>query len=179
MPTVSRPIALAPAAVGQHDVDRFAVGPIARAGDEGAQVRTSEPDQRRFEFVDRLARPTQSLGAAVLIRSGPGHLQRHTRTLESGRILAGFGVGLLGEPHRGAGPTLCQVNVGQGGARHRAVAVTMWPTLFPDHAGEMTLFGFVQHNFFVLFNAAIGLVFLRQANRELFEAATAAETARA
>jgi hypothetical protein len=50
----------------------------------------------------------------------------------------------------------------------RAVAVTIWPTLFPDHAGEMTLFGFVQHNFFVLFNAAIGLIFLRRANRELF-----------
>ena len=42
----------------------------------------------------------------------------------------------------------------------RAVAVTMWPTLFPDHAGAMTVFGFVQHNFFVLFNAAIGLLFL-------------------
>jgi hypothetical protein len=40
--------------------------------------------------------------------------------------------------------------------------------LFPEHAGEMTLFGFVQHNFFVLFNAAIGLIFLRRANRELF-----------
>jgi len=52
----------------------------------------------------------------------------------------------------------------------RAVAVTLWPTLFPDHAGEMTIFGFVQHNFFVLFNAAIGLIFLRRANRELFEA---------
>jgi len=50
----------------------------------------------------------------------------------------------------------------------RAVAVTLWPTLFPDHAGEMTIFGFVQHNFFVLFNAAIGLIFLRRANRELF-----------
>jgi len=52
----------------------------------------------------------------------------------------------------------------------RAVAVTMWATLFPEHAGEMTVFGFVQHNFFVLFNAAIGLVFLRRANRELLAA---------
>jgi len=50
----------------------------------------------------------------------------------------------------------------------RAAAVTLWPTLFPDHAAEMTAFGFVQHNFFVLFNAAIGLLFLRRANRELF-----------
>ena len=52
----------------------------------------------------------------------------------------------------------------------RAVAVTMWPTLFPEHAAPMTVFGFVQHNFFVLFNAAIGLLFLRHTNRELFEA---------
>jgi hypothetical protein len=50
----------------------------------------------------------------------------------------------------------------------RAVAVALWPTLLPDYAGEMTVFGFVQHNFFVLFNAAIGLLFLRRASRELF-----------
>lgn len=56
----------------------------------------------------------------------------------------------------------------------RAVAVTLWPTLFPEHAGEMTIFGFVQHNFFVLFNAAIGLIFLRRANRELFDGDSAA-----
>jgi hypothetical protein len=52
----------------------------------------------------------------------------------------------------------------------RAVAVALWPTLLPEHAGEMTVFGFVQHNFFVLFNAAIGLLFLRRVSRELFEA---------
>jgi hypothetical protein len=50
----------------------------------------------------------------------------------------------------------------------RAVAVTLWPTLFPDHVAQMTVFGFVQHNFFLLFNAGIGLLFLRRANRELF-----------
>ncbi|MEM9742514.1 MAG: hypothetical protein AAF918_07495 [Pseudomonadota bacterium] len=50
----------------------------------------------------------------------------------------------------------------------RAVAVTLWPTLFPAHTAEMAVFGFVQHNFFLLFNAAIGLVFLRRANQELF-----------
>jgi hypothetical protein len=32
----------------------------------------------------------------------------------------------------------------------------------------MAVFGFVQHNFFLLFNAAIGLIFLRRANREIF-----------
>ena len=50
----------------------------------------------------------------------------------------------------------------------RAVAVTMWPILLPDYAGQMAVFGFVQHNFFVLFNAVIGLLFLRRASRELF-----------
>ncbi len=50
----------------------------------------------------------------------------------------------------------------------RSVAIVLWVTLFPDHAGEMTTFGFVQHNFFIFFNAAIGLLFLRRANRELF-----------
>ncbi|HEY5647319.1 MAG TPA: hypothetical protein VIS76_15320 [Pseudomonadales bacterium] len=50
----------------------------------------------------------------------------------------------------------------------RAFAVALWPTLFPDHVAEMAVFGLVQHNFFLLFNAAIGLFFLRRANRELF-----------
>ena len=50
----------------------------------------------------------------------------------------------------------------------RAFAVALWPTLFPDYVAEMAVFGFVQHNFFLLFNAGIGLLFLRRANRELF-----------
>lgn len=49
-----------------------------------------------------------------------------------------------------------------------SVAIVFWVLLFPDRPGEMTAFGFVQHNFFVLFNAATGLLFLRQATRELF-----------
>jgi len=51
----------------------------------------------------------------------------------------------------------------------RTVAIVLWVTLFPDNAGEMATFGFVQHNFFIFFNAAIGLLFLRRANRELFQ----------
>lgn len=50
----------------------------------------------------------------------------------------------------------------------RTVAITLWVVLFPGHPGEMAAFGFVQHNFFIFFNAAIGLLFLRRANRELF-----------
>lgn len=49
----------------------------------------------------------------------------------------------------------------------RAVAVAMWPLLYPEKAAQMTAFGLVQHNFFIFFNAAIGLLFLRRANREL------------
>jgi hypothetical protein len=50
----------------------------------------------------------------------------------------------------------------------RTVAITLWVILFPGNEGEMTTFGFVQHNFFIFFNAAIGLLFLGRANRELF-----------
>ena len=55
----------------------------------------------------------------------------------------------------------------------RAVAILMWTTLFPENPAEMTAFGLVMHNFFVFFNAAIGLLFLRRANRELFGAPAA------
>jgi hypothetical protein len=56
----------------------------------------------------------------------------------------------------------------------RSIAITLWVLLFPGHEGEMTAFGFVQHNFFIFFNAAIGLLFLRRANRELFGAGSGA-----
>ena len=49
----------------------------------------------------------------------------------------------------------------------RAAAITSWVILFPQNEGEMAAFGFLQHNFFILFNAAIGLLFLPRANREL------------
>ena len=56
----------------------------------------------------------------------------------------------------------------------RAVAITLWVLLLPDHAGEMAAFALVMHNFFIFFNAAIGLVFLRRTQRELFGATPAA-----
>jgi len=52
----------------------------------------------------------------------------------------------------------------------RAVAVSMWVLLFPEHPAQMTAFGLVMHNFFVFFNAGIGLLLLRKAQRELFAA---------
>jgi hypothetical protein len=52
----------------------------------------------------------------------------------------------------------------------RAAAVTMWTVLFPQHTAQMAVFGLVMHNFFVLFNAGIGLIFLPRANRQLARA---------
>ncbi len=51
----------------------------------------------------------------------------------------------------------------------RSVAIVLWVELFPGREAEMTAFGFVMHNFFIFFNAAIGLVFLRRATRELLD----------
>ncbi len=50
----------------------------------------------------------------------------------------------------------------------RAAAITFWVILFPENEGQMAAFGFVQHNFFILFNALFGLAFWRRAQRELF-----------
>ena len=50
----------------------------------------------------------------------------------------------------------------------RAAAITFWVILFPENEGQMAAFGFVQHNFFIFFNAIIGLIFWRRAQRELF-----------
>jgi len=49
-----------------------------------------------------------------------------------------------------------------------SVAILFWVLLFPDRPGQMTAFGFVMHNFFVLFNAGVGLLFLQRATREVF-----------
>jgi hypothetical protein len=49
-----------------------------------------------------------------------------------------------------------------------SVAIVLWVLLLPDRPGAMTTFGFVQHNFFILFNAGVGLLFVRRATRELF-----------
>ena len=50
----------------------------------------------------------------------------------------------------------------------RAAAITIWVVLFPQNEAQMAAFGLVQHNFFIFFNAAIGLLFLKRANRDLF-----------
>jgi hypothetical protein len=48
-----------------------------------------------------------------------------------------------------------------------AGALAMWTVLFPDYP-EVGVFSMVMHTFFVLFNAAIGVLFLPRANKELF-----------
>ncbi|MCP5181488.1 MAG: hypothetical protein H6993_08970 [Pseudomonadales bacterium] len=48
-----------------------------------------------------------------------------------------------------------------------AGALLLWTVLFPDYP-EVGAFSMVMHTFFVLFNAAIGVLFLPKANRELF-----------
>lgn len=50
----------------------------------------------------------------------------------------------------------------------RAAAITFWVILFPENEGQMAAFGFLQHNFFIFFNALIGVLFWRRAQRELF-----------
>ena len=49
----------------------------------------------------------------------------------------------------------------------RAAAITIWVVLFPEQEARMSAFGFVMHNFFIFFNATIGLLFLRRVKREL------------
>ena len=49
-----------------------------------------------------------------------------------------------------------------------AAAITSWIILFPENEGQMAAFGFLQHNFFILFNAIIVLMFLPRANKDLF-----------
>jgi hypothetical protein len=54
----------------------------------------------------------------------------------------------------------------------RAAAITIWVVLFPEREAQMSAFGFVMHNFFIFFNATIGLLFLSRAKRELLDSAS-------
>jgi hypothetical protein len=59
----------------------------------------------------------------------------------------------------------------------RAAAITIWVVLFPEREAQMSAFGFVMHNFFIFFNAMIGLCFVRHAKRELIAASASADRA--
>jgi hypothetical protein len=120
--------------------------------------------ERQIFHAFRLARPWHYAG--VLLLRSPALLAAvvvYTSALRLFGVEAEFGrmLGVLPLVFFGAatpGPM-------------RAVAISMWVLLFPDHPAEMAAFGLVMHNFFIFFNAAIGLLFLRRANRELFAAA--------
>ena len=49
-----------------------------------------------------------------------------------------------------------------------AGALLLWTVLFPDFP-EVGVFSLFMHTFFVLFNASIGVLFLKRANHELFD----------
>ena len=59
-----------------------------------------------------------------------------------------------------------------------AGALLLWTVLFPAFP-EVGAFSLVMHTFFVLFNAAIGVVLLPKANAELFNEDDRAENASA
>jgi hypothetical protein len=122
--------------------------------------------ERDLFHAFRLARPSQYL--AILLLRSPALLAAvvvYTLSLRLFGVEASFGgiLGVLPVIFFGAAVLVPM----------RSVAITLWVTLFPEHPGEMTAFGLVMHNFFIFFNAALGLLFVRRANRELFGAAEA------
>jgi len=130
----------------------------------GAIAPGSQLRERDLLHAFRQAKPWQ-YGAIMLMRS-PAIL---AAVWVYSVALDLFGV------HIGLGEMLGYVPVVFFGAAvpgpMRAVAITLWVVLLPDHAAEAAAFGLVMHNFFIFFNAAIGLLFLRRAQREIFGAA--------
>lgn len=121
---------------------------------------------RQLLHAFRQARPWQYLAVIAL----------RTPALLSGVVVYTASLGLFGV-HETMGRILAVLPLVFFGAAvpgpMRAVAISMWVLLFPDHPAEMAAFGLVMHNFFIFFNAAIGLFFLRRANREIFASGTA------
>lgn len=129
----------------------------------GAVAPGSQLRERQLLHAFRQARPWHYLGV-IALRS-PAMLAAalvYTLALRLFGVEAGF-VQMLG--------VLPLVFFGAATpGPMRAVAISMWVLLFPEHPAEMAAFGLVMHNFFIFFNAAIGLLFLRRAQRELFAA---------
>jgi hypothetical protein len=129
----------------------------------GSIAPSSPLRERQILRSFRLARPWQ-YAAVVALRSP---------ALLSGVVVYSSSLDLFGV-HESMGRILAVLPLVFFGAAvpgpMRAVAISMWVMLFPDHPGEMAAFGLVMHNFFIFFNAAIGLLFLRRATRDLFSA---------
>jgi len=127
----------------------------------GALLPASKLRDRQLLHAFREARLTQYL--TILAIKSPALL---TAVLVYDVALGLFGVDLSLTQMLGYLPVIF-FGAGIPGPM-RTVAITLWVVLLPDHAGEMAAFALVMHNFFILFNAAIGLVFLRRTQRELF-----------
>jgi len=118
----------------------------------------------------RLARPWQ-YGAVMLLRSPAMIAAIAVYTIAAGM----FGIPVELHTMAGVLPVIFFGAAVPGPMR--TVAITLWVVLFPGYEGQVTTFAFLQHNFFVFFNATIGLLFMRRAYRELLEGeATAATT---
>jgi hypothetical protein len=128
------------------------------SGKIGARIRLRErPIFRAF----RLAKVWQ-YGAVILLRAP---------LVISGVIVYTLALRLFGG-HVSYGEMLGYLPViffgaAMPGPMH-SVAILFWVLLFPGKPGQMTAFGLVMHNFFLFFNAAVGLLFLRRATREIF-----------
>jgi hypothetical protein len=126
----------------------------------GHILPTSTLKDRHIFHAFRTARPRHYLGV-VLLRS-PALL---AAVVVYTKALALFGVSVSYADMLGYLPVIFFGAAVPG--PFRSVAIALWVTLFPDNPGAMATFGLVQHNFFIFFNAAIGLLFLRRANREI------------
>lgn len=127
----------------------------------GRVFASSRVRERAILRAFRLARPWQ-YGAVMLLRSPAMLAAVAVYTVAAGL----FGIPVELHEMLGYLPVIFFGAAVPGPMR--TVAITLWVVLFPGYEGAVTTFAFLQHNFFVFFNAAIGLVFLRRAYRELF-----------
>ncbi len=135
----------------------------------GRLGRGSALRERAFLRAFRLARPWQYL--AVMVLRSPAMLA----AVVVYTVAAGlFGISVDLRTMLGYLPVIFFGAAVPGPMR--TVAITLWVVLFPGQEGEVTTFAFLQHNFFVFFNASIGLIFLRRAYRELFAGSGAGST---
>jgi hypothetical protein len=136
----------------------------------GAWLKRSKLRDRPIFHAFRRSRAWQ-YGALILLRS-PAFLAAvfvYTVALELFGVQATFGqvLGYLPVIFFGAAAPLPM----------RSIAIVLWVILFPEYPRDMAIFGLVMHNFFIFFNATIGLVFLRRASRELLRDETTAPAA--
>ena len=156
-------------------IPRIAIGaallfPLFLLYFNGTWIKRSSLRDRPIFHAFRQSRAWQ-YGALILLRS-PAFLAAvfvYTLALELFGVQATFGqvLGYLPVIFFGAAAPLPM----------RSIAIVLWVILFPEHPREMSIFGLVMHNFFIFFNAAIGLIFLRRASRELLGDEPSAQTA--